>query len=153
MGKKADMPTERFGLAFCTANGKIYAIGGANKEMGQNDYVGLSIVEEYDPATDTWIRKADMPTARYALSAVSINGKIYAIGGRERSVDLDTLEEYDPETDKWTKKTDMPRARCIFGAAAVDGKIYALGGYNGIHLSNVDEYDTGLTDESAIEGK
>ncbi|MFQ5884659.1 MAG: kelch repeat-containing protein [Thermoplasmata archaeon] len=38
-------------------------------------------VEEYDPATDTWTRKADMPTARCLHSTSALNGSIYSIGG------------------------------------------------------------------------
>ncbi|MEK7397060.1 MAG: sigma-70 family RNA polymerase sigma factor, partial [Candidatus Poribacteria bacterium] len=53
--KKADMPTARGRLSACSINGKIYAICGAR--------VGgpLSTVEEYDPVTDKWTRKADKP--------------------------------------------------------------------------------------------
>jgi hypothetical protein len=55
-------------------------------------------VEEYDPATDTWTRKADMPTARDSLSTSVVNGKIYAIGGAMSGdgVSLSIIEEYDP---------------------------------------------------------
>jgi len=53
-------------------------------------------VEEYDPAMDTWTRKADMPTARSALSTSAVNGKIYAIGGYVGGgTPLSTVEEYD----------------------------------------------------------
>ena len=60
-------------------NGKIYAIGGGLQG------VGFSTVEEYDPATDTWTKKADMPTGRFALSTSVVNGKIYAIGGNREA--------------------------------------------------------------------
>ena len=56
-------------------------------------------MEEYDPATDTWVRKADMPTARYGLSTCVVNGKIYAIGGSVAlfgfGQPLSTVEVYD----------------------------------------------------------
>jgi hypothetical protein len=39
-------------------NGKIYAIGGSSG-------VAISTVEEYDPATDKWTKKADTPTAKW----------------------------------------------------------------------------------------
>ena len=122
------------------------------------DVDGLSVVEEYDPITDTWVRKADMPTARVGLSAVVVNGKIYAIGGSNQLNNqlniLCTMEEYDPKTDKWTKKADMPDIRSVFGADAVNGRIYAIGGYNGTWLSRVDEYDTGFAGESVnLKGK
>lgn len=50
----------------------------------------------YDAVTDTWIRKADMPTARGSLSAASVNGKVYAMGG-EKTIfaPLSIVEEYD----------------------------------------------------------
>ena len=46
----------------------------------------------------TWTRKIDMPTARLGLSANTVNGKIYAIGGgyNIEGPSLRTVEEYDP---------------------------------------------------------
>jgi len=158
--KKANMPTMRGGLAACTVNGKIYAIGGSDEmKDGVFSANALSAVEEYDPKTDKWTRKADMPTTRSGLCAVAVNGKIYAIGGsRQLNGQLNiisTLEEYDPDTDKWTKKADMPGVRNVFGADSVNGKIYAIGGFDGgTWLSRVEEYDTGFTGESINpEGK
>ena len=54
------MPTQRYGFDTCIVNGKIYAIGGEIEEFGN---LSLSTVEMYDPKTDTWERRADMPTA------------------------------------------------------------------------------------------
>jgi N-acetylneuraminic acid mutarotase len=76
---KGDMPTARFSLSTSMVNGKIYAIGGDLR--GRGAPLSTSTVEEYDPATDTWTARADMPTARWGLSASVVNGKIYAIGG------------------------------------------------------------------------
>jgi len=135
--KKADMPTARDGLFIGSVNGKIYAIGGENRGTF------FSIVEEYDPVTDTWTKKADMPLAKRYGSASVVNGKIYAIGGENRSAFLSTVEEYDPVTDKWTKRTDMPTARIYLSTSVVDGKIYAIGGASSwsAFLSIVEEYD------------
>jgi len=58
----------------------------------------LKTMEEYDPITDTWTTKADMPTARWFFSTSALNGKIYAIGGSVRYPPHDsisTVEEYD----------------------------------------------------------
>ncbi len=62
---------------------------------------------------DEWTKRSDMPTARLALSASMVNGKIYAIGGWSCAGwhALSTIEEYDPATDTWTEKADMPTAR------------------------------------------
>ncbi len=133
------MPAARLSLANNSpaVNGKIYVIGG-----GTFTVVGLSTVEEYDPMTDTWTKKADMPTAREALAISEVNGKIYAIGGWDGSRLLSIVEEYDPATDTWTKKADMPTPRAYLSTSVVDGKIYAIGGWDGSRLlSIVEEYN------------
>jgi N-acetylneuraminic acid mutarotase len=95
---------------------------------------------------DTWIYKADMPTARSCLSTSVVNGKIYAIGGikNANSAPLSTVEEYDPKTNTWTTKSNMPTARISHSASVVEGKIYIIGGGRGVYgsgLSIVEEYD------------
>jgi len=145
--KKADMPTARVIPSSVTVKGKIYTIGGT--KLDKPDYTGLPTVEVYDPTTDTWTRKADMPTPRWALSASVVNGKIYAIGGclRAPNVTVTTaaVEEYNPETDTWTKKADMPTTpRLYHSSSVVNGKIYVIGGTSNLgknKFSFVEEYD------------
>jgi hypothetical protein len=138
--KKADMPTPRYGLSASAVNGKIYVFGGARIEAGLAgaDAGVLATVEEYDPATGKWTKKADMPTARARLATCTIDGKIYVIGGWPIHGDMD---EYDPMTDKWTKKATMIDPAERFAACVLNGKIYAFGGWCGVHLSAVREYD------------
>ncbi len=91
---------------------------------------------------DTWTKKADMPTPRWHISAVVVNGRIYVIGGCDAKHDFSTVEEYDPAEDMWVAKSDMPTARLLLNSASVvDGKIYAIGGANDKVLSTVEEYD------------
>jgi N-acetylneuraminic acid mutarotase len=148
--QKADMPTGRMYLSTSTVNGKIYAIGGAPMGAQGGLQAGVSTVEEYDPATDTWTTKADMPTARFGLSTSVFNGRIYAFGGAlDRPQEpFSTVEEYDPATDTWTTKADMPKGKMNFSTSAVDGKIYVIGGsfaaFPWAPVSTVEEYDTGF---------
>jgi len=129
--QKADMPTGRWTQTSAVVNGRIYVIGGYPSE-GTPGEEALSVVEEYDPATNTWTRKADMPTARcdFNESSAVVDGKVYVIGGTTYPGPVSsTVEEYDPATDTWTRKADMPTPRWSVGTCAVDGKIYAIGGY------------------------
>jgi N-acetylneuraminic acid mutarotase len=113
-------------LAASVLDGKIYVIGGVIGGVGGS---GTSIVEEYDPATDTWTRKANMPTSRKALCASAVAGKIYASGGGTGFGNpFSALEAYDPTTDTWTTKADMPIPRYFHSTSAVDDKIYVFGG-------------------------
>jgi RNA polymerase sigma factor (sigma-70 family) len=140
--RKSDMPTPRGGLSTSVVNGKIYAIGGSHQRNGPIDYTGLSTVEEYNPATDTWTKKADMPTARLCPAASAVNGKVHIIGGANREKSFPTVEEYDPTTDTWAKEADMPTARCTLSTSIANGRIYAIGGvdFPVVYLSTVEEY-------------
>ena len=156
--QKADMPTARSDFSTSVVDGKIFAIGGRIR-VGSDEFGDLALakVEMYDPETDTWARKANMPTARSAVSTSVVDGKIYAIGGEEiekikaykgsvnKVKDLPTVEMYDPSTDTWTQKADMPTARSYLSTSVMDGKIYAIGGasiFNEQHrLETVEIYD------------
>jgi N-acetylneuraminic acid mutarotase len=125
-------------------DGKIYVIGG---DSGGD--MLIVTVDVYDPLTDSWTTKADMPTPRGASGTSVVDGKIYAIGGVTHPLGqvVPAVEVYDPATNTWTQKADMPTARYIFSTSVVDGKIYVIGGAlpplvadrQGISL--VEEYD------------
>ncbi|MFC1712382.1 sigma-70 family RNA polymerase sigma factor [Candidatus Poribacteria bacterium] len=147
---KADMPTTRSLPAIAVVDGRIYVIGGMFGETIQQNRT-LSAVEAYEPATDTWTTKADMPTARYYHAACVVDGRIYVSGGAtkwgERSgnwAEVPTVEVYDTATDTWTRASDMPRARHGHSASAVDGKMYIIGGQDGETIK--------LWEEGKLEG-
>ena len=144
--KKADMPIATSLHSASVVDDKIYIIGGTDNIYGWSDY--WSNVWEYDPATDTWTRKADMSPGRARLSACVVDGKIYAIGGSpHRDSEVPTVEMYDPTTDTWTRKTDMPRARNFLSSSVVNGKIYTIGGKiypSETMVSTVEMYDPAM---------
>ena len=82
-------------LSASLVNGKIYAMGG---DGPHGNHVAV-----YDPTTDTWEEKADMPTERAFLATSVVKGKIYAIGGTPPGANvamgggfaLSTVEVYD----------------------------------------------------------
>ena len=138
----AAMPTKRGGGFATELGGKIYVIGGAGYHPGQKEDVSISANvphrsvptnEVYDPATNTWETRMPMNVPRNHLAGATVNGKIYAIGGRVGwsfvgSSSVDTVEEYDPATDRWRVRSRMiyPRSGMAYGT---DGRvIYTLGG-------------------------
>jgi N-acetylneuraminic acid mutarotase len=80
--------------------------------------------EEYDPETDTWTKKASMPTPRSDFGIAVYENKIYCIGGNTGGVN----EVYDPETDTWKTKAPMLSPTTFQSAEAnvVNGKIYLI---------------------------
>jgi N-acetylneuraminic acid mutarotase len=127
-------------MSASTVNGKIYVFGGFTHVRGP----GLPTVEEYDPETDNWTAKADMPTPRLGPASCVVDGIIYVIGGASSvSQQLATVEAYDPVMDTWTTKANMPAERMMLSACAVNGKIYAIGGrYGSLKMyTMIEEYD------------
>ena len=142
--RRADMPTARSGVSTLVMDGKIYAIGGAKVKKYQ---IGpgwgyssklLPTIEMYDPATDTWTQKADMPVPRSG-SACVVDGKIYVIGGSaagRKQRRLDSVDVYDPATDTWTKAKSMNHARGVPAVSVVNGKVYVMGGMGWPQIPN-----------------
>ncbi len=145
--QKADIPTPRKAHSTAAVDGKIYVIGGLATDMSINNSGAIPVVEEYDPATDTWNRKADMPEARGYLDGSSlpvVDGKIYVMGGGNPA--SARVDIYDPATDTWSRGADMPTPRLIFARVAFEGKIYTFGGLAGLGnsdrgLKTTDVYD------------
>jgi N-acetylneuraminic acid mutarotase len=114
----------------------------ATDTAGGNSNILTSNFTVVDPPA--WKAKKSMPTPRQGLAAVTVNNKIYTLGGFADGYALSSNEQYDPATDSWKPATPMPTARLGFAAAAVNGKIYAIGGQNipaYSVLGTVEEYD------------
>jgi gliding motility-associated-like protein len=81
---------------------------------------------EYDPATDTWLQKADAGTTdRYEAVGFSIGSKGYICTGGLWPVYTKDLLEYDPAIDCWIKRADFGGAvRALASGFAVGGKGY-----------------------------
>ncbi len=120
---------------------KIYLIGGMT---GRDDHhsQNSSLIEEYDPLKENWIKKTDMPTARNGLSSVVVeSSKIIVAGGYTDSGETAIVEEYDPVTDRWSRKADMPTPNSFFGLIAMENSIYALGGKQYQNIVPLLKYD------------
>jgi N-acetylneuraminic acid mutarotase len=76
-----------------------------------------------------------MPTPRHHLASAVVDGKLYAIGGRNSNrtfnANLDVNEVYNPKSDSWISLEPMPTKRSGLAAASsspVNGDIYVFGG-------------------------
>ncbi|MFC2101226.1 kelch repeat-containing protein [Bacteroidota bacterium] len=109
--------------AVAAANGKLYVMSGA---LGTNVPTW-----EYNPATNTWAQKQGIPNGCYWSTAVTVNNKIYVMGGGHPYPGQKYNYIYDPSTDSWTSGADLLTGRMYHSAAAANGKIYLMGGQNG----------------------
>lgn len=102
--------------------------------------------EEYNPATNTWASKTDMPTGgtvngvlgnRFVGGAVA-NGKIYIAAHNATGTPSPITHalEYNPTTNVWTSKTQPPFSYTRYTVASLHNKVYALS-----DIGELAEYD------------
>jgi hypothetical protein len=134
----APLPTPRGAMAVAVVNGRIHAVGGNAAGPGavhehdahtltNDNSVGTH--EVYDPATDSWERRAPMPTARNHHGAVGLSGRLHGVGGRaDGDFEMTTHEVYDPTTDSWSAGAPLPTGRSGIAVVERDGRLYVFGG-------------------------
>jgi N-acetylneuraminic acid mutarotase len=127
------MPTPRNHAAIGVVAGKIYVIGG---RVGAA-FIGLasdiSVVEEYDPATDQWGGpRARMPIARSAIGAAVYRGHIYVAGGEYQDPHMmatfRAVEAYDPASNSWTEMPPMPVSRHGLAVGVIGNRLHVISG-------------------------
>ena len=113
-------PRQWFG-ATSTNNGKIYVTGGSSFVK---DPVMLSSAEVYDTVSNKWTSLPNMDEKREGCAAVSIDGKVYVVGGYdEHQRYLASCEMFDPDTNRWTRLPAMTQSRSYCAACAIDNKL------------------------------
>ncbi|MGF2685372.1 Kelch repeat-containing protein [Marinobacter sp. DUT-3] len=76
-----------------------------------------------------WASKAPAPIAVLDATGAAINGKVYAVGGKNSSGHLNTLLIYDPASDTWSQGANLPGEGVENPAVAVlNSKLYVFGG-------------------------
>ncbi|MFY1674918.1 S8 family serine peptidase [Plantactinospora sp. WMMB334] len=103
---------------------------------------------------DAWTRVANLPAAVYDNSAVTLDGKVYSIGGGAGTGTERKTWVYDPATNVWTALPDMPSGRSKPAVAALNGRIYAVGGWGAgdAPVETVDVFDPASGTWSTLPG-
>jgi N-acetylneuraminic acid mutarotase len=112
-------------------DGKLYLIGGTDWEPIDDGWkiVPYARVDVYDPQSDTWELKANLPIPLGEAGLCSMDGKIYVSGGTtNENIVLSSLYSYDPVSDEWKELAQMSAPRNGHVSIALDGRIYVIGG-------------------------
>jgi hypothetical protein len=127
----ASLETGRTGVvAVKMSNGLVYAIGG-QVAFGAS---GVSTVEVYDPATDSWSMAGYLTQGRGQVCATAINDhQIIIVGGRIGDAQVvKTCELFDIRTGNTTRIADFPYETSLAKVVVTtDGRILCFSGRSG----------------------
>ena len=133
------MPTAREDAFTIALDGALYVFGGRTHDddvfaVGERgtprlDEATLPSEETLADAGIVWHEGTPMTTPRHFGATVTLDDRIYTIGGLEAAVPTGTVVEvYDPAADTWSSRASLPEGRFNLPAAVFDGIIYTFGG-------------------------
>ncbi len=123
----AASPIARVESPAAVVDNRLYLFGGFTDDLGASDRVDV-----YDPATDAWTRKKDMPTRLTHLNTAVDGRHIWFAGGfkgKHPGPAVTEVWKYDTAADTWTPGPPLPERRAGGGLAAVGGRLHYFGGY------------------------
>ncbi|XP_023214578.1 kelch-like protein 8 [Centruroides sculpturatus] len=102
----------------------------------------FSSIECYNWFRNSWFNVVSMNTKRRHVACISIEGKIYAVGGCNDKEHLSSVEVFNPLTNKWNFIASMSTSRRGLGLSCLGGPIYAVGGLDdNSFYATVERYD------------
>jgi N-acetylneuraminic acid mutarotase len=106
----------------------LYTFGGTTSGDGTSGFLILG----YNPATNTWTRKASSVHAFYTNGVGRIGNRLYFSGGEDfgsgTKAALNAVYAYDPATDRLIRQADMPKFTAEGVSGVINGKLYVLPG-------------------------
>lgn len=131
-----------------TSSGSFSAVSAENK---------IPVADNFGRIDPNWLGNywlptgivTPLPTTRFSLAAVALNGKIYTLGGDTGSSNpnLGVVEVFDPMANQWYSVAPMTTPRSDLAAAVLNGRIYAIGGTSAKGTSPTVEIYDPITDQ------
>lgn len=134
--------------AAAACDGKLYVWGGVSTGGGRT-----SVLEAYDPSTNTWTTRADSPAAAAGLGAFALGGRLYSVGGEGpgNAQFRNTVDRYDPASNSWTSMGNFPVNTWDPLSAVCAGKGYVFSGRHGYGPSYEHVYQYDETGDSWVQ--
>ena len=134
----APAPTARTEVAVAALDGLIYVVGGFEQSSSWRSPQSSAStkVEVYDPVTNRWASRPDLPMGLHHAGAAVLDGALYVVGGFTISEDTlwnpsNRVFRFNPGGGTWTERAPLPTARGGLAVTTLQGKLYAVSGYDG----------------------
>ncbi|CAB1329921.1 unnamed protein product [Coregonus sp. 'balchen'] len=127
----------------------LLVIGGFGSQQSPID-----IVEKYDPKTQEWSFLPNIARKRRYVATVSLNDRVYVIGGYDGRSRLSSVECLDYTADEdgvWYTVATMNVRRGLAGATTLGDMIYVAGGFDGSRRhTSMERYDPNIDQWSML---
>jgi N-acetylneuraminic acid mutarotase len=120
----ASMPERLTFPVVGVVDGKIHVMGGGGTGGATAKHY------QYDPVTNAWTSKADVPYKAQQPAGTANGNKIHFFGGGfpTSGAPVKSHYIYDATTDTWSKAADLTQARAIHYGVTLNGEVYTLAG-------------------------
>ncbi|XP_039964226.1 kelch-like protein 17 [Bactrocera tryoni] len=93
----ADMTNSHFLPGVAAHNGQIYVLSRRG-------------AERYEPQQDSWSQICSLEVFYCYISCVSLDNKLWAIGGKSKSADKSCVSVFDEENSRWIERCSLPKS-------------------------------------------
>jgi N-acetylneuraminic acid mutarotase len=144
-------PQGRGWNSVASAGSKLYICGGGQGSNVFND------CWKFDPITELWTQKADMPGPRIYHTAIGFDDDIFVVGGASSSAGSgdSIVYRYKISSNSWLTETPIPTPRGSSMLAIHDDWLYVMCGAGPLSPSGINEaariYPPGIEEDSMLD--
>ena len=117
-------------------NGKLYVTGGRSSVATEFQFTPTKTLFVYNPGTNRWTRKADLPQAGCGGVQGVIEGQLYVylppVGGGTLChgfSEMGLFFRYNPSTDTWMRRAAPPSDHKDGAGRVINNRLYLAGGW------------------------
>ncbi|XP_070569479.1 kelch-like protein 13 [Ptychodera flava] len=131
-GKHVELTSMQMGVYYhnvTVMDGYLYCVGGQNvKDTAGKEAVSAAF--RYDPRFNEWMKIASLqePRCRFHLSA--LDGKLYAVGGKNARGQVNTVECYTPCENRWVCVAPLDEPRNAHAGSTFGHELFVSGGWS-----------------------
>ncbi|XP_049315417.1 kelch-like protein 17 isoform X2 [Bactrocera dorsalis] len=97
----ADMTKYHRSLGVAAQKGHIYVLGREEQ---------YTLFERYDPQQDTWSQICSLGFGGGNIACVTLDNRLWAIGGKSKSADKPCVSAFDEENSCWIERCSLPES-------------------------------------------
>nr|XP_009858623.1 kelch-like protein 9 [Ciona intestinalis] len=123
----APMENSRYQHGIAVIGNFLFVVGGQSN-YDTKGKTAVDTVFRYDPRYNKWIRVRSLNEKRTFFHLSAIEGKLYAVGGRNAAGELSTVECYNPQHNEWVFVEKMQEPHYGHAGTVYNGQMFISGG-------------------------